>query len=257
MTLAERLAELNPPAKAPRVLVFDIETSPHLAWTFSTWQTTISPDMIVKPSRVLMVGAKWVGERKVTMLTELHDGRDAMLSGIRDMLDEADAAVTYNGPGFDEKHLAREFLLAGLQQPSPWQSIDLLRIVRSTYKFPSNRLGQIGMSLGIGAKMETGGWALWQAVLDGDARAWDKMRAYCRQDVVLTERLLFHLGPAVRQLPHMGLWSGDMSTCYACGSADLTPTGWVHTRAAIYPKVRCEGCGAWSRVMRNGQTRAV
>jgi hypothetical protein len=180
-----------------------------------------------------------------------------MVRELRDLLDEADAVVGYNSAGFDEKHFAREVLLAGLEPPSPFQTIDLFKVVKAHFKFPSNRLGQVGTTLGIGAKLDTGGWQLWQKVLDGDPVAWEKFRRYNRQDVVLTEALLFALLPWITSLPHHGLWSGDMATCYACGSADLTPTGWVHTKAMIYPKVRCEGCGAWSKVMRNGQTRSA
>lgn len=255
MTLADRLAELNPPPKAPRVLVADVETSPHLAFAFDTWNTNISPDMIVKPSRMLCWAAKWTDKRPIMFRSEYHDGREVMVRELRDALDEADAVVTYNGPGFDEKHWNREMLMAGLEPPSPYQSIDLLKVVRAEFKFPSNRLGQVGTTLGIGAKIDTGGWSLWQAVLDGDPAAWEKFRRYNRQDVALTEALLFALLPWIKSLPHQGLWSGDMATCYACGSADLTPTGWVHTRAMIYPKVRCNACNAWSRVLRTGQTR--
>lgn len=253
MSFAAALESLKP--SAPKVLTIDIETSPHLAWTFSTWQTNISPDMIVQPSRMLSFAAKWLHTKTVHYYSEHHHERAEMISAAHGMLDEADVVVTYNGPGFDEKHLRREFLLQGLAPPSPFQSLDLLKVVRSQFKLPSNRLGQVGSTLGIGAKVDTGGWRLWQAVLDGDPKAWALFKRYNVQDVRLTEDLLRALGPWVKSLPNLGLWSGDVTACPACGSKALTPTGWVHSGVSIWPKFRCDSCGAWSKLLRSGHMR--
>jgi len=97
--------------------------------------------------------------------------------------------------------------------------------------------------------------SLWRGVLAGDDAAWRRFRAYNRQDVIVTEQLYRLLGPWLKG-PHVGLWSGAMSACHACGSADLTPVGFVYSRTAAYPKVFC-GCGAWGKVMRSGETRPV
>ena len=254
MTLAEAVRSRKD--KRPMVLTIDIETSPHLAWTFSTFKTTISPDMIVEPSRILCFAAKWRHEKRIRFHSEYHDGRETMIREAHALLDAADVVVTYNGPGFDEKHLRREFILAGMSPPSPWQSIDLLRTSRGEFKFPSNRLGAVGESLGIGSKVETGGWRLWRDVLAGDAKAWAKFRRYNIGDVKLTEQLLDVYAPWIEGLPHAGLWTGDLAACYSCGSTTMEPDGVSYTRSMAYPRMRC-GCGAWNRVLRNGKTRAA
>lgn len=254
MTLAERLAEMTP-AK-PRVLVLDLETSPHLAWSFATWQTTINPDMIVQPSRVLCVGWAWADGGPVKLAAEWDAGGHAgMIATAWELLNEASVVVGWNSPGFDEKHIAREFITAGYGPPSPYQSIDLLRTVRQRFKFPSNRLGQIGQSLEVGSKLATEGWPLWQAVLDGDEKARRKFARYCKQDVRLTRDLLHVLAPWVKGLPHAGLWSGDMSACYACGSTDLQPDGLAYAKVNVYVRAHCAACGSWNKVLRNGETR--
>jgi DNA polymerase elongation subunit (family B) len=177
-----------------------------------------------------------------------------MVQALWDLLDRADIVVGYNSDGFDLKHINRELILAGLGPPSPYQTIDLLKTMRHRFKFPSNKLGQVGQSLAIGAKMETGGWKLWQNVLDGDEKARRKFVRYCKQDVRLTADLLAELAPWIKAVPHMGLWTGDMSTCYLCGSTDLAPAGIAYTKTAKYLRVVCE-CGAYSKVMTNGDTR--
>jgi len=255
VALAEKLTEEANNAK-PNVLVVDIETSPHLAWTFQTWNTNISPDMIVAPSRILCFAANWYPAKRVDVYCEWDaDGPSGMLTTLWDLLDRADIVVGYNSNGFDLKHINREFVLRGWPPPSPYQTIDLIKTVRGRFKFPSNRLGQIGQSLDIGSKLDTGGWQLWQGVLDGDEKARKKFARYCKQDVALTSQLLATLGNGwIKGVPHAGLWSGDMAACYACGSTDLVPYGIAYTKTAKHLRLVCD-CGAYNKVLTNGQTR--
>lgn len=242
-------------ATRPRLLTFDIETSPHLCFSFSLFNTNISPDMVIEPSRVLCWAAKWFDESKVMFASEWGDGGPrAMIEQLWQLLDEADIVAGYNSDGFDIKHVNRAFIEYGYAPPSPYQTVDLIKTVRGRFKFPSNRLGQVGQSLDIGAKLDTGGWKLWQGVLNGDDKAREKFGRYCRQDVKLTDNLLRVLYPWVKGLPHYGLWSGDMAACYACGSTRLQPYGISYTKTKAFVRLLCE-CGAYSRVLDNGQTR--
>jgi DNA polymerase elongation subunit (family B) len=255
VALADALAEIVD-GSTPRVLTYDVETSPNKCWSFQLFDTTISPDMVIEPSRVLCFAAKWLDQRKVIFHAEWDDSHTEMVQHAWELLNDADIVVTYNGLGFDDKHLAREFLMAGLGPPSPWQSVDLLKVARQRFKFPSNRLGQVGQSLGIGGKLETGGWKLWQDVLDGDKKARNKFAKYNRQDVFLTESLFRLLAGSgwIKGLPHAGLWSGDMAACYACGDTNLIPDGIAYTKTTRHVRLAC-ACGAYCKVLTNGQTR--
>ena len=256
MSLADRLKKPPEPDTAePRVLVYDIETSPNLAWTWGLYDARISPDMVVKPSRVMCFAAKWMDSREVMFFSEREPGRKKMIEAAWELLDAADIVVTYNGIAFDNKHMQREFLLAGLAPPSAYTNVDLLQVVRKKFKFPSNRLGAVGETLGLGGKLETGGWALWQAVLEGDDKAWATFERYCRRDVVLSGQLLDTIAPWITGIPHRGLWSGDMGDCPACGSDDLELVGVTFDKARAYPRVQCRDCAAFSKVLRNGEPR--
>lgn len=239
----------------PRILTIDIETSPNLVYAWGLWDQNIGVSQLVEPSRVLCVAAKWYGDQRVLFFDE-RGGRGEMAGAVWDLLDQADIVVGYNHEQFDLPHLHREFILAGLLPPSPAQQIDLLRVNRRRFKWVSNRLGYVADSLGIGEKLETGGQSLWSAVLAGDEKAWAKFRRYNIQDVRLTEQLFDVLAPWIK-LPHRGQWTGRMSCCYSCGSADLLVVGVVYGRAVAYPKAQCAGCGAWNKVLKSGQTRAA
>jgi len=247
MSLAERLT--------PKVLTLDIETSPNLVWTYDLWDAKIGPDKIVQPSRVLCFAAKWLDQTQVQFYSEYHDGRDVMVSELWHLMDAADVLVTYNGVKFDVPHIMRTFIENGYPPPSPWIDVDLYKFVRSRYKFPSNRLGAVTDYLGLPSKLETGVSQLWKRVLDNDEKAWAAFKRYNKQDVVATE-ILYRTLACWMKGAHVGLWSGDMSTCPSCGSTQLHPMGMTYTKTAAYAKCVCE-CGAWCKVLPSGQTRPI
>lgn len=178
-----------------KFLVIDIETMANLAWVWDTWQQNIYPKQIVKHKRTICFAAKWLGEGTVHFYSEFHHGRDVMIKKAWELLNEADAVITYNGKRFDVKHLNTEFKLAGLDPPSHFQNIDLLQITRREFAFGSNKLESVSTRLGIGHKEEHEGFALWVKCEAGEAKAWKHMRKYNRRDVQLTERLFNEFRP--------------------------------------------------------------
>lgn len=252
MSLADRLADLNP--QPARVLVLDIETSPATVFAFQLRDVTISPSQIIEPSRLLCFAAKWHGDTRTQLWSEWDQGREAMVEAAWRLLDEADVVVGYNHRSFDVPHLQREMVSLGYGPPSPWVDVDLLTEVRRNFRFMSNKLGYVVEQLGLDAKMDAGGFATWRDVLAGDAKAQKRMGWYNKQDVAITDDLFTYLRPWLR-LPHLGLFTGDMHACHACGSTRLTPDGISRTKVAAWLRLSCEACGAHNRLLDNGQTR--
>jgi DNA polymerase elongation subunit (family B) len=251
MTLAQALSDMNRP---PRVLTLDIETAPALAFVWQLFDVTVSVSQIVEPSRVLCYAGKWLGDKRTTCVSEFHDGKKVMVQTMWDMLNDADIVVGYNHVRFDIPHMNREFMLAGLVPPSPVQHIDLLMVMRRNFKMMSNKLGYVTDAVGLETKLDTGGQALWNAVMENDPKAWDKFRRYNIQDVVITEQLFTLLAPWIKS-PHAGLWTGDMSSCYACGSTRLVAHGVTRSKTMAWPLTQCADCGAWNKVLKSGATR--
>jgi DNA polymerase elongation subunit (family B) len=251
MTLAEALAGMS---HTPKVLTLDIETSPALAYVWQLFDVTVSVSQIVEPSRVLCYAGKWLGDKRTTCVSEFHDGKKVMVQTMWDMLNEADIVVGYNHVRFDIPHMNREFMLAGLVPPSPVQHIDLLMVMRRNFKMMSNKLGYVTEAVRLDTKLDTGGQALWNSVMQNDPKAWDKFRRYNIQDVVITEQLFTLLAPWIKS-PHAGLWTGDMSSCYACGSTRLVAHGVTRSKTMAWPLTQCADCGAWNKVLKSGATR--
>jgi hypothetical protein len=194
---------------------------------------------------VIGFGAKWYG-KPVEWRSDHHDGHESMVRRAHELIDEADVLVTYNGDRFDIPWLKREFAEAGLTPPSPFQSVDLCKIAKKHFRFPSHKLQYVSTALGLEGKRGHEGHGLWVKCLAGDEKAWAQMRAYCKQDVVLTEKLYDVLKPWLPDHPASRILAeGD--ACPVCGSTDFECRGYYYTPTAAYQRLRCKACGKWFR----------
>lgn len=257
-------------AAGPRVLTLDIESSPHLCWSFQTWKTNISPIQIVEPTRMLCFAAKWLDSKKVHFHSEFDgEGVDEYNHGLMvqeawDLLDEADVVVTYNGDRYDLPHLNREFLLAGLKAPSPYASVDLYKVMKRETIFASHKLSFITQQLSLSGKLENSGFGLWLNVLSDDpevaAKAWREMTRYNKRDVVTTEEAFLEVRHLVKNMPSVSLFEGGDFTgphCELCGSTDLVKQGFKYTKTRRYQQYRCNGCGSWFRDTRSDKSTPI
>ena len=236
-----------------KILILDIETSPHILYGFGLFKQNFGINQIEEPTRMICFAAQWLGDRDVMFFSEYHDGRQEMVNAAYKLLDEADAVITYNGDGFDIPHMNREFLEAGLTPPSPYSSIDLLKTVRKQFRNASNKLDWIVQHLGIGAKTTHSGFQLWLDCLRGDAKAWALMKRYNIQDVRVTGKLYKRLLPWIQPHPNVALHDGFTSGCGNCGSFKFTREGTAKTTMGVFQRYRCKNCGKYCR----GNTRIL
>ena len=172
-----------------KILMLDIETTPLQVYTWGLWDQNIGISQIIKSTEMMCFGAKWQGKKKVTFKSVHHDGKEAMLKELHSMMEEADALVGWNSAAFDHKHIKREFLENGMAPPSTVKDLDLMSVVKANFKFPSNKLDYVAQALGVGSKVKHSGFQLWIDCMAGDDKAWQEMKKYQIQDVVLLEEL--------------------------------------------------------------------
>ena len=233
---------------SPRTLTVDLETAPMLVYTWGLFDQNIGINQIVSPVRVISWAAKWHDSKSVMFASEFHDGREEMVKKIYDLINDSAVVIHYNGTSFDMPHLRREFVLAGYEPAKPVQEIDLYRVVKNRFKFPSNKLDFVAQQLGVGGKTAHSGFDLWRRCMDKDEAAWRTMRSYNCNDVIITEKVYDALRPYIKNHPHVGLLNGtDGDTCSRCGSPDLEKRGFAYTSLACYQQYKCRGCGSWSR----------
>jgi predicted RNA-binding Zn-ribbon protein involved in translation (DUF1610 family) len=229
-----------------KILLLDIESSPNTAHVWGLWQQNVSINQLMESSYVLCYAAKWLGEKEVKF-DSVHQSRPkTMLKGIHGLLNDADAVVHYNGTKFDIPTLNKEFLLHSFNPPSPYKQIDLLRVVRSNFRFPSNKLDYVAQRLNLGKKHEHEGHELWVKCMNGDKDAWKRMEKYNIQDVVLLESLYGTLLPWIKSHPNHNLFSDD-HVCPNCSSSSLQRRGTAISATGTYQRYQCRSCGTWSQ----------
>ena len=230
-----------------KILLLDIETSPNTAHVWGLWQQNVSLNQLQESSYVMCWSAKWLGEREIFFESVYKNKPEKMLKDIHKLLDEADAVIHYNGTKFDIPTLNKEFLLHGLPPPSPYKQIDLLRSVRSAFRFPSNKLDYVAQRLGLGSKKDHEGHGLWVRCMNNDPKAWKVMEAYNKQDVVLLEKVYHTIRPWIKGHLNYNLFSKGAHVCPNCGSKKLHARGTAKTLSGVYQRFQCQSCGTWSR----------
>ena len=232
---------------AMKILFLDLETSPNLAHVWGLWDQNVSIGQLIDSTEVICFGARWYGQKKVIFKSVHHDSKMAMLEALHEIMEEADILVGWNSAGFDHKHIRREFLEAGMLPPSPAKDVDLMRVARSQFRFPSNKLDYVSQRLGVGAKVKHSGFQLWIDCMAGNDKAWREMKKYQIQDVDLLVDLYEKFLPWIKGHPSVALDEGRPEGCVNCGSESLQRRGVSKTLTAEYHRYQCQACGKWQK----------
>lgn len=235
-----------------KTLLLDIETAPNLVHVWGLWQQNVHIGQIIDAGYVLCWAAKWYGNKEV-MFDSVHQSKPLkMLKRIHKLIDEAEVVVHYNGRSFDMPTLNKEFIVAKMTPPSPYKQVDLCRVAKEAFRFPSNKLEYIAKTLGLGEKTKHEGHELWIKCMKDDPEAWARMETYNRNDVVLLEAVYDRMRPWVKSHPNHGLYDEPgLPVCVACGSGHLQRRGFARTTVGKYVRYQCTDCGTWSREAHN------
>jgi len=227
-------------------LILDIETAPLISYHWGLWDQNISINQIKEPGYVLCWAAKWHGKPKVHFKSIKHHGKEKMLKGVFDLLEQADSVIHYNGTRFDIPTLNGEFVTMKWPRPAPFAQIDLLQVARKQFRLPSNKLAYVAQHLGVGNKTPGTNFDLWKDCMNGKPKAWALMKKYNIQDVSLTESVYDRLLPWITTHPNHGLHVGSPA-CTNCGSTHLQRRGTARTKTMEYQRFQCRDCGSWVR----------
>lgn len=237
----------------PKILFFDLETSPILAYTWGLYNQNINHDFIIRDWFLLTWSAKWFMDKKIMhdSLTseEAIKGNDKRITkSLWALIDEADIIVAHNLRDFDEKKMNQRFIINGLNPPSPYQTFDTLQHARRNFKFSSNKLDYINNVLGISRKIHTD-YTLWLRCLRGEKKAFKEMQDYNDQDVICLEELYLYMRPWMKSHPNIGVFMDRYEgVCAICGSSKVNAIGKEYkTMVGSFSLYKCSHCGGYSR----------
>ena len=230
-----------------KILFLDLETSPNLAHVWGLWQQNVAITQLEKSTEVICFGARWLGSDKVIFKSVHHHGKETMLNELHKIMDQADVLIGWNSAAFDSKHIKREFIENGYLPPSPWIELDLMRVVKAQFKFPSNKLDYVAQKLGVGAKVSHSGFQLWLDCMAGNNKAWAEMKEYQIQDVNLLVDLYAILLPWINNHPNVAAANNEPQGCKNCGSTNIIKSGKKVTTTGTYQRHQCNDCGVYMR----------
>lgn len=236
-----------------KICFLDIETSPLVGYAWATYDTSIIK--VLEHSKVISCSWKFLGSdetyvRAISDYDTYQPGKindEALVKEVWRVLDESDIVVAHYGIQFDFKKLNARFVYYGLNAPSSYQVVDTKKEASRHFKFDSNSLNSLSEYFGIGSKVENGGFGLWERCIAGDKEAWDMMKKYNTQDVVLLEKLYLILRPFIKTHPNVSLINEQKElACPSCAGTSLSKRGFSFTRTGRKQRYQCNGCASWS-----------
>jgi DNA polymerase III epsilon subunit-like protein len=231
--------------KAPKGLLYDLETSYILAHTFSLYPERINHSNIVEDWRIHCASWKWLGEDRVYTAIEKDKDDKTVVEKLSKAINEADFLIAHNGIGFDIKKLNTRVIHHRLPPLPPVPTVDTLKEARALGAFTSNRLDYLGEYLGVGRKLHNSP-SLWTKTFYGDKKALKDMAVYNVQDIHLLEEVYNELLPYLKKHPNYNVIMDTSDNCPRCGHEHLTKRGFSYTISGKKQRLQCEACGSWS-----------
>jgi len=234
----------------PRILLLDIETAPMEVYVWGLYKQFIPHDNIIKDWCMLSWNAKWLydDEMKSDLVTaeeaiERNDKR--IVQSIHKLLDDADIIIGHNLDRFDDRKIKARFITNGIEPPSPYRTVDTLKITRREFALPSYKQDYLTKYFGLTNKInvsEFGGFDLWKNCVTGNEEALKTMLHYNKYDVIGLEELYLKVRPYIKNHPNLGVLMDD-DTCPNCASEHLEETDSTYfTTANKFPVYRCLNC---------------
>ena len=238
----------NTPSKKhfPKILLFDIETSLMKVYVWGLYKQYIPHDNIIDDWFIISWSAKWLYDDKVisdvvTPKEAVKSNDKRILNSMWKLLDKADIVIAHNGDRFDLRKLNWRFINSDIKPPSPYRSIDTLKISRKEFAAPSHKLDFLTKNFNVQTKIKTD-FQLWVDCMNGNKKRLDEMLKYNKQDVVALEDVYLILRPYIKNHPNLGVLM-DMDVCSTCGSKNIEETESVYlTSANKFLVFRCNSC---------------
>lgn len=243
-------------AKGPKILLFDIETAPIIAYVWKTWKEYIGINQIKDDWHLLSFSAKWLNEPASKIIYK--DQRNAknieddtkLLKELWNLISSADVIITHNGKKFDLKKINARLVIQGLQPLPDVKHVDTLKLARKHFAFTSNKLDYLSDKLNKKYKKlhhkKFPGFELWKQCLSGNKQAWKEMEKYNKHDVLSLEELYLRLAPWDNTV-NSNLYRDNLDIVCECGSKRFNREGYRYTRVGKYQRYRCMECGRWTQ----------
>ena len=237
------------PRNAPKVLIWDLETSLSRALTFHTGKQYIGSAAFIDTPRIISVAWKWLGEDKIHDLI-WDDGDDSKLvEEFLKVYNECDLSVGYNSKNYDLRFINARAAAHSLQINTEVKQMDLMKECKRLFRLPGYSMKYVTQYFGLTAKLSNSGREMWEKIQWGTPEEKKKfmkeMRVYGKGDIQSTEDILLKLNSYMKKPVHIGVLEGkEKWSCPNCGSVDVALEKTSVTRAGTVQRImKCKDCG--------------
>ena len=241
----------NNPAE-PRILFYDIETTPLQAWVWRCGDQAIRHGQLVRgfdEYNIICIGYAWNDGKPADCLTWniKHQDCTQMIEDFDKLVKEADITIGKNSARFDVKHINTQRWLNKLPPFPDWTdcSNDVEQQMRKYFSLPSMSLDYISQKLGLGGKndMELQDWV--DIVTKKCPVAMNKMVTYCKKDVEDTRAVYDSIKDYIKPKFNMATFLRD-DVCTNCGSHDIVKNGTRNLGKTRYQRYHCNAHGGYA-----------
>lgn len=240
-----------------RTLLYDIETSYIISGNWGIWDQSAA--VVLQDWQILCFAYKWLGEKKTYVVSQddfkgykagsfsLDDSK--VVKRLWELFNEADVVIAHNGNSFDQKKAQARMMVRKLPPPLPYAQIDTKLAVKRVSSHTSNRLNDLTKALEITNKIDAGGIDTWTGCMEGDPRAWKRMKKYNKMDVIALEELYLEIRPWIQNHPALNVLDEKPDSCPKCGGTEFKKgMKYKATSANRYQYHRCQKCGGSVKV---------
>lgn len=251
--------------KAPRILFYDIETKPLLAYIWRLGEQAVYHHQLADQGNaygIICISYAWNDGAPAKTIDWGYKAQDStkVIREFDKVIKQADITIGKNSDRFDVKHINTQRMLNGLPALPEWMDYtdDVEKQLRKFFVFPSYSLDYVSKVLGLGGKvkMEFGDWI--DIVEQKNEKSFQKMLAYNRKDVEDTRAIWNKIRPHVKPKMNQATFYQDFR-CTNCGSQDLRKDGIRRLGKTTYQTYFCRGHNGYAGrvIIPNPETRKI
>jgi hypothetical protein len=233
---------------APKVLIFDLEVAPAIAYTYNFREAFINPENIIQMPYILSYAAKWLDSDEIfygdTRNTPKNDKH--LLDELGELINEAHWVVGHNMKKFDLPTAKGRMIIEEMLPVKDIAVFDTFKIAFKHFKFPFYKLGELAKYLKCEKEKLSHsrfpGTSLFTEADKGNPEAFIEMEEYCKMDVIVTEEVFKKLMPWE---PSINFGSNFQKAICVCGGEKFYKNGIKYLKSGAFQIWRCvnKNCG--------------
>ena len=234
----------------PKILFYDIETTPLRAWIWRLGKQHVRHGQLDRQYNmydIICITYCWNDGKRAKSLDIAEYTTASMIAEFDELVAKSDITIGKNSDRFDVKQINSQRMLHGLAPTPDWMKYtdDLEKQMRKYFYLPSYGLDYSSDLLGLGGKdkMEFQDWIDIVECNPGWEKKLKKMVKYGKKDVEDTREIWNRCKDHFEVKYNAGLGT---TACKHCGSTDIAKNGTRQSGKTKYQRYQCNAHGGYA-----------